>query len=416
MDNIYDEMINDGLKKASIMGAAYNEEFTLEDALDNIKNSNEVFVESYDFKDDGLHLLLKNDEESYEMILYIDNTYITELFKIGHYIPKDVEEKLQNNEKSLFIETWFNDDNLSSYVFQLKLLTIAMPNMISVLDVSAEKVLSRDWVFMTAMDQLLPSPEYLYSIQAVFDDKDNVWLHTHGLNRCGSIELEVLGATKENFRAFSYVINNLAVQFLETGVEEPGTPIFLVNNIAMTWFPWEVEVVKYIDMIGDEKDRDSHDSPSGVIYYYPSKKDYDIGNYEHLSEIYEELENNPLYFYSTKETERMSQLAIGRFSYFRDRFLKDKEKFVFMAKMGIEVDEESIEQVGDKEHLWFTIKDIDVDKYLLTGELQNEPYGIKDLNKGDMVTKHIRYLTDWIIRTENMDITPDSVYILKYID
>ena len=81
---------------------------------------------------------------------------------------------MEVNKISLFVETYFGENNLKSYVNQLKILTIACPELILVIDLSAEKYVSREWVFMTVKDNLLPSPSYLYSIQSIIDNNKNV--------------------------------------------------------------------------------------------------------------------------------------------------------------------------------------------------------------------------------------------------
>ena len=73
------------------------------------------------------------------------------------------------------------------------------PELLAVIDDSSEKILSGRWVTLAARSQVAPAPRYLYTAQAVSGDEDCVWLHTHGLNRCGCPELwEVLKLHKGN--------------------------------------------------------------------------------------------------------------------------------------------------------------------------------------------------------------------------
>ena len=60
-----------------------------------------------------------------------------------------------------------------------------IPNQIGVLDESAEKMLPAKWVTMSANSKILPSSKSLFSIQVVINEDKRIWLHTHGLCRCG---------------------------------------------------------------------------------------------------------------------------------------------------------------------------------------------------------------------------------------
>lgn len=64
------------------------------------------------------------------------------------------------------------------------------------------------------------------------------------------------------------------------------------------------------DMLGGKGDRaEGHNGNTSVIFTYPSKADYEEGNYSPLSHYDEILGNNPIYWISTPETERMKALA-----------------------------------------------------------------------------------------------------------
>ncbi|MBQ5513233.1 MAG: DUF4026 domain-containing protein, partial [Bacteroidales bacterium] len=61
--------------------------------------------------------------------------------------------------------------------------------------------------------KVAPSPDYMFTIHAVNDSEegtDSVWLHTHGLTRCGTIELEILGADLDNWQELGNALNQIA--------------------------------------------------------------------------------------------------------------------------------------------------------------------------------------------------------------
>ncbi len=55
---------------------------------------------------------------------------------------------------------------------------------------------------------------------------------------------------------------------------------------------------------------------------------------------------------------------------------------------------------GDKvEHMW--IDPTDVSKESITGKLMNDPHRLRNVRKGEMVTKPLSELTDWIYVEDN---------------
>ena len=91
----------------------------------------------------------------------------------------------------------------------------------------------------------------------------------------------------------------------------------------------------------------------------------------------------------------------------RDNF----NDFGIIVKVGLEVDEEYKD--GDmKEHIWFEIRDIDIQAGRFTAELTQEPYCIKAMKQGDIRECRFDEITDWIVYADGERITPDSVYKL----
>ena len=56
-----------------------------------------------------------------------------------------------------------------------------------------------------------------------------MWLHTHGLNRCGLYELEILKSDKENYNNHYYLISTLASHLLDKDdrTPEPGAGVYI---------------------------------------------------------------------------------------------------------------------------------------------------------------------------------------------
>ena len=119
-----------------------------------------------------------------------------------------------------------------------------------------------------------------------------------------------------------------------------------------------------------------------------------------------------LMMYTNEETLRMSVLAMDRIEYFIEAI--KNEQIEGLVKIGLEVDEEyKNDDDTFREHIWFHIKEIDGLK--AQAILTQEPYYIKDLHAETEMEIDLNNLTDWILYTPNVEIAPDSVYLLEEV-
>ena len=170
------------------------------------------------------------------------------------------------------------------------------------------------WAALAADSHVPPAPRYLYTVQAVLGEDGQVWLHSHGLNRCNVPELEVLGSTRENYEQHYYVIETMANRLLERGEPlAPGEPLFLARLseeavLVTTLLPWEEAVHLYDeDILGGRDDRqDGHNEDTSCIFTYPSEEDLEKRQICPLTVYDKLLSENPVYMISTAETERMT--------------------------------------------------------------------------------------------------------------
>ena len=339
-------------------------------------------------------------------------------FRQQHSFCQEEVRELETREIGLCVNMEFLGDPLAAYHLQLKLGDAACAGALAVFDVSAEKIVSGRWVSLAAASNVPPSPGYLFTVQAVSDGEGEVWLHTHGLNRCGVTELEILGCTQENYGEQCHVIEMMAERLLERDRPlEPGEPFFLArlsewNMLVTALLPWR-EAIRFYDEsilggIADREQGNGHDGETSCIFVYASEEDCKKGTLSQVSVFDEILAENPLYMLSTRETERMKALALERLQYLRESVGVEGRQC--LVKLGIPVEDGGI---TDKEHIWFALREMS--DAMLVAELINEPYYIQDLKCGDVGSYPVYMITDWLIVLEGMSITPDTVYLLDYI-
>lgn len=353
----------------------------------------------------------------YRFVMYPEPFQIPEMFRIQHFFADVDVEEIEKQKMGLIVAMDYSDKPLESYHLQLKIINTLFPETLAVLDYSAEKVLSGTWLAYAAKSQTPPAPRYLFTAQAVYTGKD-VWLHTHGLNRCGIMELEVLGSTKDTYQNHYHVLEAIASRLIDEPDALDDEAVMYVarlcNNqpLMATWIPWQqaMGMVKK-GITGGTQDRggdNGHDGYTGAIYVYPSPDDMDNKRYAHLSVYDDLLDKNPMFMFTNEETERLRTLAIERVEYMKNAFLNGAK--AVLIKVGLKIDEEHRTESNEREHIWFELKSVAEDTF--TAQLTQEPYMVSGMHEGDMGTYPYADITDWLIFTEKNRISPDDIYLL----
>ncbi len=315
-----------------------------------------------------------------------------------------------NASAALTIFMEFHNDVRKSYHLQLKLAVAMIPDMIGILDESAERMLPSRWIKMAASSKIDPSSKDLFTVQVVTDGKGEAWLHTHGLCRCGVTELEILQSDQKNYRNHFNLINTYAMFLLDKhkdfDARENSAYIgTLINGqpIVVTCKSWIEGLKEYKNLkLGGIKDRENgHNTKTSIIFIYKTEEDQEKGKISKVS-IYDKLwGENPIFFISNDETDRMKALARERFEFVRKCF-EDKQNSIII-KIGLPVEEDN-----NFEHIWFELLEFDGEKF--KGKLTQEPYNVKNMHTGDEAWFTV---ADWLIYTPKVAINPGNVYILE---
>lgn len=409
------------MERTSYMLAVPAEEKELDEPellIKRISEMNGVQVIKAELRDAEIEVELIYNDTLYCARLYPTEFELPQFFRMQHFFPDVDIDAVEKRHKGLSVALEFAGNALISYHLQIKMIDAMFScGVLAVLDSSAEKILSGRWIALAASSNVPPAPRYLFTVQAVCEeDGDDVWLHSHGLNRCGVTELEVLGSTRDNYNAHYQVIEGMANRLLE--LEEPlqpKEPLFLARLseevvLVTTLLPWETAICFYDeDILGGKEDRvDGYNADTSCIFAYPSAEDLKQERMAPIS-IYDEiLEKNSIFMFSESETARMKALAQERISYVK-RVAGNKDIHI-LVKIGLSVDGDNPDG-SQKEHIWFELKEIS--DLSVTAELTQEPYYIAGLHAGDIGEYPIDMITDWIIYEPKRRVTPDDVYLLE---
>ena len=303
-------------------------------------------------------------------------------------------------------------DALESLHGQLRLLAALAPDAVAMLDVNAFHARTGDWMRDAASASVPPAPTSFFSVHSVFDDHRRVWLHTHGLHRMGSIELDIVGVRRRDERAIGELINNVAKFFLDCGVPPPNTRFHAGNDLPLVWLPWEAGLQQVNASPGGATDRDPDHSGERGILFAPAKDSPE--QLEPPRRYVSTIEADPIFYVSPAETERMQRLARERLPSFlalQSRYAKNR-KWDFHVKLGFPTDNNSEGHTcGGVEHLWFDIHNATAKS--VAGTLLNQPYNIASLRQGQRGTFDLGLLTDWAIESPRGRYTPESVLQLQ---
>lgn len=356
-------------------------------------------------------------KEKYEVELSINafdgRTFPESYISQSYYFTNDEIQVIKSADKILAVIMKFGGDPRIDFQLQLKIIRALVPSLVGVIDDSAMKVLPPKLVKMFAESEYPMSPSDMYMVHAVYDETGNVWLHTHGLNRCGITEMEIIGANEENSKSYHSILNTFACYAIENKKEgfDPLKHSACIgwfsdkSPIVLTCLMWNEALSLYgnINMGGLEDRKGDHNGLTSLILAYDSKDNKDPLIHK-ITDYNNKIDNNILLFYSNSETKRMSEVAKERIEAVYTAY-KDKNNEI-LFKIGMPIGNKS----KDYEHIWFRLIEIKDGKY--TCELTQEPYELKDIKVGDIREFSIKDVTDWVIYTPKGCINPNNAYIL----
>ena len=362
-------------------------------------------------------LIFEYDKEEYEAGFFAGDFQWSELLGTNNYrFTKEELEGFKAATRGLTLFMEFHEDCKKSFHIQLKLLVAMVPNLLGILDESSEKMFSAKWAVMAAASAVTPGPEELFIAQAVSDKRGEVWLHTHGLCRCGLPELEILQSDAQHYNQHYHLISTLASHLLDKNEEFiPGKSsryIGVLTNgypVVVTCVSWTEGIKEYKKLLlGRPEDRkDGHNSKTCPIFVYKNEEDEKNGKLSKVSEYDHMWGDNPMFFISSEETARMRALARERFHFVREQSERPKNKIII--KIGL-LRDDSDGDPNEREHIWIELLSFEGEKF--RARLTQEPYAVASMHEGDEGVYSIEDVTDWMIYTPTCPVNPNSVYLL----
>jgi uncharacterized protein YegJ (DUF2314 family) len=317
------------------------------------------------------------------------------------------------------------DDPLSEFITLLKTVHGGLPESLGVLDTNTTHYHSRAQLQELVGGPVEPSAEILWTIHCIGDPRNNDgtgWLHTHGLQRCGRPELEMLDVPLSSGSAAGHMLNHIAQRVLEEFVPEPGEPFEVGTGMTVTFQPWQTIVAQPLDLrCGGKVDREgsSGEAHNGVRAVVCDSEPRGVFRklWTWPETAIRQWESGQCVLYLTnRATKRQAAQAQLSWPEFATAFatcaalprrVASQPNAAFVVKAGFEKNlPDSSDDDSAREHLWFEVQSIDGDR--AHGELLNQPVAV-DLNQGEIVSIARTQLSDWKVQMPQCLFGPQSI-------
>ncbi len=312
-------------------------------------------------------------------------------------LSAEERDALEKSRWSVGVVLTFGADPLDDFHFQLRALSAIAPNGVAAFDLMAFRLHHFEWVKESARSAASPSPTSLFSIHFVSDERSPGWIHTHGLDRCGRLELEMFDVRPDDAGLLSELLNSTAAFFLERSLPAPGEVVEVGRNLPVLWLPWEEALTRHGPKHGGGRaDRDVvHGHPTAVLFA-PGKKFLGLfgSGLELVSRHLPVLGASPILYVSNAHTRRMEVLSRERLPTLKALFIRlgANENFKFLVKLGYPTVDPTY---GSREHIWFEVHSFGAEHVDAT--CINQPHAVPTLREGLRGTHELALVSDWTV-------------------
>lgn len=320
-------------------------------------------------------------------------------------IDEAAREAAEASSFSVVVSAELGEQPLWDFHTQLRVLARLAPDGVLVIDDSAEQLHPMAWLREVTESAIPPSPLALYALHAVRGET-LLWVHSHGLPRCGCIDFDILDLPAEHWGAFVPLAQAVAAQWIELGAPAPGEIFTPGPDLELLWLPSQDLLAKAKPAgPGGPDDRDgSHAGERAVLF--AAGKGWTGRKPRPLDTLLPVLRSNPILYMTDMETQRMTLLAAERLPRFAALLAQHggEEGWRFLVKLGYRQDGGHETQ---REHLWFEVHELRGDAVEAT--LLNEPHFVPGLRAGQRGEHDLDLLSDWIVISPLGEFGPDRI-------
>lgn len=167
-------------------------------------------------EENQLYIPLRFEGKIYEVtLLWLE---VNEPIRMRPYygVVEETYAAMLSARKHLLLQMDYSDDAMLSCHLAMHILHTLLPDMLGVIDILAQKAYPANWAAFAGSYRNAITPSDLFSLYiAGTEGSDEVWMTTCGLCTLGLRELEIQGATRENFGYFADILHYAASRCAE---------------------------------------------------------------------------------------------------------------------------------------------------------------------------------------------------------
>ncbi|MBY0587728.1 DUF4026 domain-containing protein [bacterium] len=297
----------------------------------------------------------------------------------------------------------------ADYQLQLRLCEAISRDWSPVIfDASALVYRSADDIRLLTEAQTPPRKSSLFSIHKVRSTPEGAvpasyWVHTHGLERAGIPDLEILSVPQPLLGASCELLDAVADLWIEFGTPDAEISFAIGNSLEIAWRPWQAMAAELGTYdVGGREYRGPQYGHCGLraVLVEPNQTPEGRVVWEPPISLLRRVSRAETTLYKTvQESKRMARLARERWGVFGILFASPHpESWRFAIKLNFPMDDDP----RHGEHLWFDVVGIRPGEVL--GRLVSIPSHVKRQSLSGTTWHELKKLSDWRI------VTPAGVF------
>jgi hypothetical protein len=291
-------------------------------------------------------------------------------------------------------------DPQAAFRRQMRFSAAAVPDAVAVHDMNAVRLLARKHLATVASWDASPPARELFQIHAVFppDLARGWWFHTHGLERAGFPDVEVLGVPADRAEAAADLIHAFVRARLGLTVEGRGRAGEWFHGAPLAWIPVSEAVERLAPgEPGSLAERDGDDGHGGrrIALVAPGPR----GGEGPPLEALDAFERGAASFLlPEREVLRAASLAAERWPYFARLFAAHgaDARWRFVACLPASPDD------PDSDRVWWTVHSLDGHRIEVRPEA-NAP------SPEPPAWRWVEEVADWVVHSPRGELDPGTV-------
>lgn len=354
----------------------------------------------------SLHIMLKKEGRFFEYSLFSTEAPDQQpLRPVAGMTNEELAKAFSANPKKLILSTELGSTPMADYAQIMQIITLAAPELLGVTDFITQHAYPPEWVHYIAKYPEIISAHDLFGLYITGSEELNeVWMCTIGLSCLGMRELEMIGATPENFGTFADMLDETAAQLVERNMlPDAGEVIahcmYEDEERSLTWGAPEAHAAEGTITAQVNRDRKT----AAVLVMTEEGAVLPTALFDYEKEINFPNPNSAFYRHI-----RLAKASVGEF------IQAVQKPFVrASARLEFKLTEEAAEEFGyGIELLWGDVSRVDGDRVYV--QIAETSEAVPEIKEGDEFEVTAESVVNWFVQPEGFErpVTAGAGYLL----